>query len=231
VARRDGIRRGSRRSFSGLLITAALHGVILWAVKSAHSKPQEPLIVPRDFVQAEMVKLGKPRDKFWLPKAHRDPPPPPPDAIKLSENENAKPAPTEAPKVNDPKTPKSVQQALKRAAAWDSMAVPEPEEGQLNGNKAGTAERATGDPYLAEVSGLLRQNYNLPAGMSPDQISTPPVIRMTIGADGTLSNIKVTKSSGNALVDDACVSAAQLTRKVPAPPGGRARGLAVECEK
>ena len=83
----------------------------------------------------------------------------------------------------------------------------------------------------SEVSGLLRQNYNLPAGMSPDQISTPPVIRMTIGADGTLSNIKVTKSSGNALVDDACVSAAQLTRKVPAPPGGRARGLAVECEK
>ena len=62
------MRRGSRRSFSGLLITIALHGGIFWVVKTAHSQPQEPLIVPRDFVQAEMVKLGKPRDKFWLPR-------------------------------------------------------------------------------------------------------------------------------------------------------------------
>ena len=52
------MRRGSRRSFSGLLITVALHGVIFWTVKTAHSRPQEPLIVQRDFVQAEMVKLG-----------------------------------------------------------------------------------------------------------------------------------------------------------------------------
>jgi hypothetical protein len=104
VARRDGIRRGSRRSFSGLLITVALHGVAFYAVKSAHSHPQEPLIVPRDFVQAEMVKLGKPRDKFWLPKVHAAPPPPPPDAIKLSNDPNAKAAPVEAPKIEDPKT-------------------------------------------------------------------------------------------------------------------------------
>lgn len=226
------MRRGSRRSFSGLLITIALHGGIFWMVKSAHSHPQEPLIVPRDFVQAEMVKLGKPRDKFWLPKVHATPPPPPPDAIKLSNDPNAKAAPVEAPKLEDPKTSKDVRRALERAQKLSALAVPdEPEEGDLNGSKAGTSDHAVGDQYLAQVSGLLRQNYNLPAGMSPEQIATPPVIRMTIGADGTLSNIKLTKSSGNPLVDDACVSAAQLTRKVPAPPGGRARGLAVECEK
>src|SRR5262245_8577275 len=225
------MRRGSRRSFSGLLITIALHGVIFWAVKEAHSKPQEPLIVERNFVQAEMVKLGKPRDKFWLPKAIRQPPPPPPDAIKLSDNPDAKAAPVEAPKVNDPKTSKIVQNALKRAAAWDSMAVPPDDEGQLNGNKAGTAEQAKGDPYLAEVSGLLRQNYNLPAGITVEQIPIPPVVRFTIGVDGTLSNIKLAKSSTNPLVDDACVSSPQLTRKVPPPPNGRARNLSVECEK
>ncbi|HXU02021.1 MAG TPA: TonB family protein, partial [Polyangia bacterium] len=184
----------------------------------------------RDFVQAEMVKLGKPRDKFWLPKAHHEPPPPPPDAIKLADDPNAKPAPVEAPKVNDPKTSKSVQQALKRAAAWDSMAVPD-DEGQLNGNKVGTATEAKGDPYLAEVSGLLRQNYNLPAGITVEQIPNPPVIKFTIGTNGTLSNIKLIKSSNNPLVDDACVSAAQLTGKVPPPPGGRARNLPVECDK
>jgi len=40
----------------------------------------------------------------------------------------------------------------------------------------------------------------------------------------------MTKSSGTAQVDDACVSSAQQTRKVPPPPGGRARNLSVECE-
>jgi len=178
-----------------------------------------------------MVKLGKPRDKFWLPKAHRDPPPPPPDAIKLSDNPDAKAAPVEAPKVNDPKTSKIVQNALKRAAAWDTMAVPPDDEGLATGHSAGTATEAKGDPYLAEVSGLLRQNYNLPAGVTVDQIPIPPVVRFTIGADGTLSNIKLDKSSTNPLVDDACVSAPQLTRKVPPPPGGKARKLAVECQK
>jgi protein TonB len=233
VARRQGIRRGSRRSFSGLLITAALHGVILWAVKTAHSKPQEPLLMPRDFVQAEMVKLGKPRDKFWLPKIHQPPPPPPPDALKIAEDPNAKPAPVEAPKIEDPKTSKEVRRALERAAKLSALAVPdEPDEGALNGSKSGTSNQAIGDPYIATIKGLLLQNYNLPAGMNADQIPTPPEIRFRIGPDGTLSGIKLTKTSGNPLVDDACVSAAQLTRKVPPPPpGSKVPGLIVACEK
>jgi TonB family protein len=227
------MRRGSRRSFSGLLITAALHGVIFLAIKAAHSQPQEPLIVPRDFVQAEMVKLGKPRDKFWLPKVHAAPPPPPPDAIKLADDPNAKAAPVEAPKIEDPKTSKDVRKALERARKLESLiADEEPPEGQLNGSKAGTASQAIGDQYIATIKGLLTQNYNLPAGMNADQIPNPPEIRFRIGPDGTLSGIKLTKSSSNPLVDDACVSAAQLTRKVPPPPAGsKVPGLIVACEK
>jgi TonB family protein len=229
VARRDGIRRGSRRNFSGLLITLALHGGVLLAVARAHNKPETPMIVERDFVRAEMVKLGKPRDKFWLPRITQ-PPPPAPNAIKLSEDPNAKPA--EAPKPEDPKISKDLKRALERARKLEALAAPdEPDEGALNGSKLGTANQALGDQYLAEITGLLRQNYNLPAGMAPDQIATPPEIKFTIGADGSLSNIKLTKSSGNPLVDDSCVTAAQLTRKVPPPPGGRSRGLLVACEK
>ena len=231
MARRDGMRRGSRRTFSGLLITVAIHGVIFLAVAAAHNKPEGPLIVPRDFVQAEMVKLGKPRDKFWLPKAHTAPPPPPPDAIKLTDDPNAKPA--EAPKLEDPKTSKEVRRALERAQKLGALAMPEePEEGDLKGSAKGTASQATGDPYIATIKGMLLENYNLPAGMNADQIPVPPEIRFQIGADGTLSGIKLIKSSNNPLVDDACVSAAQLTRKVPPPPAGsKVRGLIVACEK
>jgi TonB family protein len=227
------MRRGSRRSFSGLLITAALHGVIFMTVAMAHNRPQEAVIVPRDFVQAEMVKLGKPRDKFWLPKIHQPPPPPPPDAIKLADDPNAKPAPVEAPKIEDPKTSREVKNALARAAKLGALAVPEePDEGALDGSKTGTSNQAIGDPYIAAIKGLLLQNYNLPAGMNADQIPTPPEIRFRIGTDGSLSAIKLTRTSGNPLVDDACVSAAQLTRRVPPPPAGsKVPGLIVACEK
>ena len=58
------------------------------------------------------------------------------------------------------------------------------------------------------------------------------MVRFRIASDGTLSDIKLTKTSGNPLVDDACVSAAQLTRKVPPPPpGSKVHGLNVACEK
>ena len=226
------MRRGSRRSFSGLLITAALHGVIFMTVAAAHNKPQEPVIVQRDFVQAEMVKLGKPRDKFWLPKKYQPPPPPPPDAIKLSDNADAKAAPVEAPKIEDPKTSKEVRKALERAKKLGALAIPEePDEGALDGSKVGTSNRAVGDPYDAQVMGAITQNYNLPAGMTPEQVGQPPEIQFKVTADGTLAAVKLIKSSGNPLVDDACVSAPQLTRKVPPPPGGRARPYAVACRK
>jgi TonB family protein len=232
MARRDGIRRGSRRNFSGLLITAALHAGILLAVAKAHEQGEVPLIVQRDFVRAEMVKLGKPRDKFWLPRITQPPRATVPDAIKLAEDPNAKAAPPEAPKPEDPKISKELKRALERARKLEALAVPEePEEGALDGSKLGASNRAIGDQYLAGILGQLRQNYNLPAGMAPDQIQMPPEIRFSIGADGTLSGAKLMKSSGNPLVDDACINAVQVTHKVTPPPGGKPRGLAMTCEK
>jgi protein TonB len=178
-----------------------------------------------------MVKLGKPRDKFWLPKVHQPPPPPPPDAIKLSRNPDAGSAPPEAPKVNDPKTPKSVQTALQHARKFESLIVPDEEEGSLTGSKMGTSDTAKGDPYDALVAAAIHQNYTTPAGLTPDQISSPPQVQFRVGADGTISRVKLLKTSGNALVDDACVSAAQQTRQVEKPPDGKARSLGIACQK
>ena len=164
------MRRGSRRSFSGLLITVALHGGIFWAVKTAHSQPQEPLIVPRDFVQAEMVKLGKPRDKFWLPQGPRSRrPPPPPDAIKLSDDPNAQGRAgrgAEARGSEDLEGACGARSSARRSSS--ALAVPdEPDEGALNGSKTGhVRSRGRRSVPRARSSGLLPQNYNLPPGMS-----------------------------------------------------------------
>lgn len=208
----------------------ALHGGALAAVGIAHGQPKPPLIMQRDFVAAEMVKLGKPREKFWLPRITQPPrPQAPPETLKIAEDPEAKPTPKEAPRPEDPKIAKDLKSALKRARMLESLAEEEPDEGALNGSKLGTSNRAVGDQYLAEVSGMLRPNYNLPAGIAPDQISSPPEIRFSIGSDGTLTDIKLSKSSGNSFIDDACVQAAQLTRKVGPPPAG-VHAIRVACE-
>ena len=84
---REKRRRVSKRNFAGILVTLALHAGILGAVTMAHSRTDEPLDVPRDFVVAKLVKLGKPREKFWLPRITQPPrPTAPPKVIKLADD-------------------------------------------------------------------------------------------------------------------------------------------------
>jgi TonB family protein len=230
---RHGNRLASGRGFSGLLITLAIHGGLFAAIAVANSKEQPPLVINRDFVVAEMVKLGKPRDKFWLPRiVQPQRSTAPPDAVKVAEDPNAKAAPKEAPRPEDPTISKDLKHALDRARKLAVPEEPQEDEGSLTGSRLGTSNTATGDQYLAEVKGLLLQNYALPAGMEPGSVSTPPEVRFRIGEDGTLSEIKLVKTSGNSFADDACVSAAQQTRKVsPPPPKYRNHGIGVECDK
>jgi len=225
-------RRGSRRNFAGLVVTLALHACVLIAVAAAHNNEEAPLVVPHDFVRAEMVKLGKPREKFWLPRLTQPPrPTAPPQTLKVAEDPSAKPAPKEAPRPEDPKISKDLKNALERARKLEALAVPdEPDEGSLTGSKLGTSNTAVGDQYQAQVVGLLHQNYNFPAGLTPDQVQNPPEIVFHIAADGTLTGIKMVKSSGNNFVDDACIDAAKLTAKVPPPPPSL-HGMRVQCEK
>jgi protein TonB len=228
----EGQRRAPRRNVAGLVVTLALHGGVLAAVAAAHGKEEPPLIVPHDFVRAELVKLGKPRDKFWLPRVTQPPrPTAPPQTIKVADDPNAKAAPKEAPRPEDPKISKDLRNALERARKLEALAADdEPDEGSLTGSKLGVSNTATGNQYEAQVVGLLHQNYNFPAGLTPDQLQNPPEILFHIAPDGTLTGIKLTKSSGNSFVDDACVDAAKLTAKVPPPPAS-VHGMRVQCEK
>ena len=163
-----------------------------------------------------MVKLGKPRDKFWLPRITQPQrSTAPPDALKVAEDPNAKAAPKEAPRPDDPTISKDLKRALDRARKLEQLAVPEePDEGSLTGSKLGTSNRQTGDQYLAEVKGLLMQNYALPAGMAPARREHAARGAFPHRRGRHALDIKLMKSSGNSFADDACVRAAQQTRKV-----------------
>jgi len=144
---RDDIRRGPRRNFAGLVVTLALHGAILLTVARAHGKEEAPLIMRHDFVEAEMVKLGKPRDKFWLPRIVQPPrATAPPDALKVAEDPNAKAAPREAPRPDDPLISKDLKRALERAKKLEALATPEePDEGSLTGSLTKQSKWPQGD--------------------------------------------------------------------------------------
>jgi TonB family protein len=228
---REVIRRGSRRNFAGILFTVALHGGVLLAVARAHNQPEPPLIMPHDFVRAELVKLGKPRDPFWLPRITQPPrPTAPPDQIKLSEDPDAKAAPKEAPRPEDPKISKQLKNALERAKKLEALAADDDDEGSLTGSKLGSSNHAVGDQYQAQVLGLMKPNFNFPPGLTPDQVPILPEITFHIAPDGTIGDVHLAKSSGNNFVDDACVDAAKMTGKVPPPPT-TVRGMRVQCIK
>jgi TonB family protein len=229
-------RRASRRNLAGLLITLVLHAGILGAVKIAHSKGEEPLDIPRDFVVAKLVKLGKPRDKFWLPRITQPPrPKAPAPTIKISEDPNAAKAPVEAPRPDNPEISKNLRRALDRAHKLEQLADTEPDEGQLTGSVNGTAtEASAGDAYATAIFDAVRKNWTTPTGLVTDaelaRLTT--TIKIRVGDDGTILESKLLRSSGNSFYDDSCVTAIQATHKVPPPPANvrrlAARGYALE---
>ena len=233
---RETKRRASKRNLAGILVTLALHAGILGAVKIAHSQGEEPLEVPRDFVVAKLVKLGKPREKFWLPRITQPPrPTAPPKVIKLADDPNAPKAPVEAPRPDNPTISKDLRRALNRARQMEQLIPTEPEEGQLTGSASGTAtEASAGDAYATAIYEAIRQHWTTPTGLvSEAQLAhLVAAIKIRVADDGTILENKVIRSSGNNFFDDSCVTAIQATRKVPPPPANMrrlaAKGYALE---
>jgi len=229
-------RRAPRRNFSGLLVTLALHGAILGAVAYAHNQTAPPLEIPRDFVVAKLVKLGKPREKFWLPRIVEPPhAEAPPQVLKVAEDPNAAKAPVEAPRPDNPTISKNLKRALDRARKLEALAEPEPDEGQLNGSEHGTANEASaGDAYATAIFEAIRRNWSAPSGLVSDAElgRLASEIRIRVGEDGTITDSRLLRPSGNSYFDDSCMAAITATRKVPPPPPGvrklAARGFAID---
>ena len=221
------IRPLGRGTFLGgiaatLLIHASLGGLIYYGQLKNPPRPE----APRDMIVTRLVALGKPREKFWLPRIVEPPKPKPTPALKLSEDPNAAPAPKEAPKLEDTKISKDLRKALERAKALaQSAGSEEPAEGSLTGSAEGTANQAAaGDEYATAIFEAIRGHWSTPTGLVSDsELATLSAeIRVSISADGKLGSPRVLKPSGNQYFDDSCVQAINATVRVPPPPEGLA---------
>jgi TonB family C-terminal domain len=217
--------RGS--SFGGIAATLLIHVSLIALIYFAHVKSPPPAEAPRDMIVTRLVALGKPRDKFWLPRIVQPPKPKAPaPTLNLTDDPNAAPAPKEAPKIDDADISKDMRRALKRAQML-AQATEEPAEGSLTGSPMGTSTQGVaGDEYATAIYMAIRKNWMTPTGLVTDAelAKLAAEIRVSIGEDGTLSAPIIKKSSGNQYFDDSCVQAVKSAGKVPPPPANlRAR--------
>jgi TonB family protein len=221
------IRPLGRGTFLGgiaatLIIHAGLAGLVYYGQLKQPPRPE----AARDMIVTKLVALGKPREKFWLPRIVQPPKPAPTPALKLSEDPNAAPAPKEAPKLEDTKISKDLRRALERAKSLAQHAgAEEAAEGSLTGSALGTANQAAaGDEYATAIFEAIRGNWSTPTGMVSDsELATLSAeIRVSISPEGKLGNPRVLKPSGNQYFDDSCVQAINATTRVPPPPEGLA---------
>jgi TonB family protein len=220
---------GRGTSFGGIFATILIHAGLLAAIYFGHVKTPPPVEVPRDLIVTQLVALGKPREKFWLPRIVQPPrPKAPAPTLNLTDDPNAKPVPKEAPKADDADISKELKRALKRAQLLAQAAPEEPAEGSLTGSAEGTSTQGVqGDAWATAVHNIVRNAWVTPVGLITDAELRGLVakVRISIGEDGTLSNPVIQKSSDNPYFDDSCIQAVKAAGKVPPPPGKGKRML------
>jgi TonB family protein len=218
--------RGS--SLGGIAATLLIHVSLIALIYFAHVKSPPPIETPRDMIVTQLVALGKPRDKFWLPRIVQPPKPKAPaPTLNLTDDPNAAPAVKEAPKIDDADISKDMRRALKRAQML-AQATEEPAEGSLTGSTEGTSTHGTtGDEYATAVFNAIRKNWVTPTGLVTDtELATlVTIMRISISPEGVLLSPMVKQSSGNEYYDDSCVQAVKATGRVPPPPAAFKRGF------
>jgi TonB family protein len=212
---------GRGTSLGGIAATLLIHVSLVALIYFAHIKSPPPAEAPRDMIVTQLVALGKPRDKFWLPRIVQPPrPKAPAPTLKVTDDANAAPAPKEAPRPEDADISKEMRRALKRAQLLAQGAEEAP-EGSLTGSPAGTSTQGvSGDEYATAIFNAIQRNWNTPTGLITDAelAGLSADIRMSIREDGTLGTPRIVKSSGNGYFDDSCIQAIKATGRVPPPP-------------
>lgn len=170
------------------------------------------------------------------------PPPPPETEIPVLERRNKPPEPELTPlalqEETRPEAPQTARRAkpAEKARPEKQKASPGPNQGRTAGkNAAGTGENAGpgqgqgGGGGGVSVSGYVSANFKYitrhiqrkmiyPQEAKRQGITGTARVAFTISRNGQASDIRIRQSSGNALLDQAALSAVQRASPFPAPP-------------
>jgi TonB family protein len=204
----------------GWIVTIALHVAIIAAILIGHAHRAESIAIPRDFMVAKIVRLGKKRDKNLLPTIPVQPTPTAPDnAVKLTQNETAKASKTEK-KPPDAK-PGDLKKALAHAKMLEQMQKQEDQEGDPHGSPGGNSDTAgPGDLYATAVYKAYNEQWNIPNVVQGKNLAAR--VRIFIASDGKVIDAKIIGSSHNGPLDDSVTEVLARVKKLPPPPGNLA---------
>jgi hypothetical protein len=209
--------------FAGMFVTILVHAGVFAAYVLTREKHDEgPPLLVGNFVDAQLVKFGKPRDLSFLPhKQGVIKEKGPQEAIKVAKDLNA------LPHLKDDKPPDEIDPLKKtHANLFKNLKDPDqPEgfqevgEGSPTGSRAGTATEAKGDPYILALIDQIGTAWTLPTTIKDSElVNLSADVCLTIVADGALSHFEFIRKSGNSQFDSSLEATLGTIKKLPAPP-------------
>lgn len=214
---------------AGFLVTVLVHaGVLGFVWLSHHKSDSNDKPVLGAFVDAQLVKFGKPRDMTFLPhkegvvknKVQKA-------EIKIAKDANAP--------INTEKDVKAEVDPLKKTHAelfkdlkdTDQPEAVEETGGSLQGSHAGTASEAKGDPYILQLIDQIGSAWSVPTTIRDDELkSLSADVCLTIDASGALTGFTFMRKSGNGQFDSSLDATLGTIKSLPAPPDRFARAAA-----
>ncbi|KXU35995.1 hypothetical protein AXK11_04770 [Cephaloticoccus primus] len=148
------------------------------------------------------------------PKPAPKPEPKPMTKAEFDRLHGNKPNPTAVKPGNARAAPPRVRQISTRGIVGGSASV----STGAGGTALSRAESDLLDAYISLLRQRLRAAHSKPAGLS-DQLQTK--VRFAIGADGTLSNLRIITSSGSREFDESVLAAFRKVRSIGPTPNGK----------
>jgi TonB C terminal len=210
--------------FVGILFTLLLHVGVLggyWLAR-AQTAGAAPL-GPGTYVDAALVKFGKPRDLSFLPhKVGQQHTKDTPTGLKIATSDKALPhlddKKKDEPQKDDPLA-KINAQMRSRFKPDEPEGFEQAGEGSPTGSKSGTATEARGDPYIQEIMAAVGDSWQIPTTIKESELaSLKATVCLTIDRAGKLTHFEFRQHSTSSQFDSSLEAALGTLKKLSPPP-------------
>jgi hypothetical protein len=206
----------------GLGITAGVHMTVLLTVVIMHFvDASRANAKPREFVSIEAGLAIKKKEskgpKSRLPQKD-EPKVKKPDDQKIASDPNAKPAdkPKKEEDVMDPEEARRIMES-KRGKPTDKPSDDPAVEGQDDGHKFGTLDKAKGDPYVGELIGRMTVDFTVPSVVVDKGLETWGCVKLDAAGKITDRSIDPEHKSKNHAFNSAVEDRLRLTKDMEQP--------------
>ena len=201
------------------VITIVLHvGVFggMWIARALAL--HKPIISKDNYVDAQLVRFGKPRDLSFLPHKQGHVKDKPPD-IKIAKDEKALPRLDKEEEKKDIDPLKKTRAEMFKNMTDDNEGVQPQNVGSLAGSRAGTATEAKGDPYILAIAAKIGESWTVPTTIKDSELANLTAdVCLTIAESGAMTHYKIVQGSGNSQFDSSLDAALSTIKSLPPPP-------------